>query len=121
MRAKEFIFKEARPVWRRNPSTGHIQLFWRCEGGQRNNRTVPNVSDCNQAFNIGQSQNLKKTRAKTWRKQNWKSNLTKKRSKASRLVQKLNKWGVAGRKNKSKMRSKTRSALGRTIGTKKRR
>jgi len=100
MRAREFILKEARPVFRRNPSTGHVQLFWRCEGGQRNNRTVPNVADCNKAFNIGQSQNLKKTRAKTWRNQNWKTKLTKKKSRASRLVAKLNKWRRPTRKKK---------------------
>ena len=92
MRAKEFIVKEHRAVFRRNPNTGHINLFWRCETGQRKGRTVPDVSNCNQALNVAQSNRMKKVRARSYKMQAFKSNRTKTRSRASRLVKKLNKW-----------------------------
>ena len=92
MRAKEFIVKEHRAVFRRNPNTGHINLFWRCETGQRKGRTVPDVSNCNQALNVAQSNRMKKVRARSYKMQAFKSNRTKTRSRASRTVKKLNKW-----------------------------
>jgi|TARA_Y100000389_G_C17386732_1_gene477471 hypothetical protein len=92
MRAKEFIVKEHRAVFRRNPNTGHINLFWRCETGQRKGRTVPDVSNCNQALDVAKSNRFKKVRARTHKMQAFKSNRTKTRSRASRTVKKLNKW-----------------------------
>ena len=92
MRAKEFIVKEHRAVFRRNPNTGHINLFWRCETGQRKGRTVPDVSNCNQALDVAKSNRFKKVRARTHKMQAFKSNRTKTRSRASRLVKKLNVW-----------------------------
>ncbi len=91
MRAKEFI-TEHKPVFRRNPKTGHIQLFWRCESGLRKGRTVPKVADCSAPYDIGKAQQLKKTRARTYKNQSRLTKLTKKRSRASRVVSKLNKW-----------------------------
>lgn len=104
MRAKEFIVKEHRAVFRRNPNTGHINLFWRCETGQRKGRTVPDVSNCNQALDVAQSNRFKKVRARTHKMQAFKSNRTKTRSRASRLVKKLNVWrGSAPKRFKRKV------------------
>ena len=105
MRAKEFI-TEHRAVFRRNPNTGHINLFWRCETGQRKGRTVPNVSDCNQALDVAQSNRFKKVRARTHKMQAFKSNRTKTRSRASRLVKKLNVWRKPPMRVTSKAKTK---------------
>jgi len=99
MRAKEFI-NEHRLVWRRNPKTGQIKLMWRCETGQRIGRTVPTVADCSASYDIDKAQRFKKTRARTAKNQARLSKLTKKRSRASRLVAKLNKWRRPTRKKK---------------------
>ena len=99
MRAKEFI-TEHKPVFRRNPKTGHIQLFWRCERGLRKGRTVPKVADCSAAYDSEKAQRLKKTRARTYKNQSRLTKLTKKRSRASRVVSKLNKWLKPKKKRK---------------------
>jgi hypothetical protein len=99
MRAKEFI-TEHKPVFRRNPKTGHIQLFWRCESGLRKGRTVPKVADCSAAYDSEKAQRLKKTRARTYKNQSRLTKLTKKRSRASRVVNKLNKWLKPKKKRK---------------------
>lgn len=97
MRAKEFI-SEHRAVFRRNPNTGHIQLAWRCETGQRKNRTVSQVSDCSAAYDIDKAQRFKKIRARTFKNQARLTKLTKKRSRASRVTNKLNQWRKPKRK-----------------------
>lgn len=99
MRAKEFI-TEHKPVFRRNPKTGHIQLFWRCESGLRKGRTVPKVADCSAAYDSEKAQRLKKIRARTYKNQSRLTKLTKKRSRASRVVSKLNKWLKPKKKRK---------------------
>ena len=99
MRDKEFI-TEHKPVFRRNPKTGHIQLFWRCESGLRKGRTVPKVADCSAAYDSEKAQRLKKTRARTYKNQSRLTKLTKKRSRASRVVSKLNKWLKPKKKRK---------------------
>ena len=91
MREKEFI-NEHKPVFRRNPKTGTVQLFWRCESGIRKGRTVPQVSDCSASYDVAKAQRFKKIRARTYKNQSRLTSLTKKRSRASRLVNKLNKW-----------------------------
>ena len=99
MRAKDFLI-EHKPVFRRNPKTGHIQLFWRCESGLRKGRTVPKVADCSAAYDSEKAQRLKKTRARTYKNQSRLTKLTKKRSRASRVVSKLNKWLKPKKKRK---------------------
>jgi hypothetical protein len=89
MRAKEFI-GEHRMVWKRNPRTGKISLKWRCEGGFRNNRTVPRVSDCSAAPDIAQAQVMKRTRQRTKVRQARKAKRTKRINPASKLMQRLN-------------------------------
>jgi len=90
VRAHEFV-TEHRLVWRRNARTGKVTLSWRCEGGPRNNRTVPNVSDCSKAPDMAQSQRMKKTRAKTKIRQARRTKRTKRVNPQSRLAARLNK------------------------------
>jgi hypothetical protein len=89
MRAKEFI-DEHRMVWRRNPRTGKISMRWRCEGGLRNNRTVPTVADCSASPNVAQAQRMKKTRQRTKIRQARKTKRTKRVNPASKLASLLN-------------------------------
>jgi hypothetical protein len=99
--------EEHRAVMRRNPKTGVVQMWWRCETGVRKGRTVPSAADCSKAIDIGRRQKMKRTRAKTSVAQSLWSKLTKKRSKASKTVARLNKW----RKPK-KMKAKKASKVG---------
>lgn len=89
MRAHEFV-TEHRLVYRRNPRTGKVTLAWRCEGGPRNNRTVPNVSDCGKAPDVAQSQQMKRTRARTKIRQARRTKRTKRINPASKLITRLN-------------------------------
>lgn len=89
MRAHEFV-TEHRLVFRRNPRSGKISLSWRCESGPRINRTVPNVSDCGKAPDVAQSQQMKRTRARTKVRQARRTRRTKRINPASRLVKRLN-------------------------------
>lgn len=91
MRAKEFI-TEHKVVFRRNPKTGQVKMVWRCTSGVRTGRTVPTAADCNASYDIGKAQTMKKTRARTGKNQAWKAQLTKSRSKGSRVAKKLNAW-----------------------------
>lgn len=94
MRASEFINQELdehRMVWKRNPRTGKATLKWRCEGGPRNNRTVPNAADCSSAPNMAASQRMKKTRARTKIRQARRTKRTKKINPVSQIAARLNK------------------------------
>jgi hypothetical protein len=88
MRADEFI-GEHRMVWKRTKD-GSIKLRWRCEGGFRNNRTVPKVSDCSASPDVAQAQRMKKTRQRTKVRQARKAKKTKRINPASKLMQRLN-------------------------------
>lgn len=93
MRASEFIdptLDEHRMVWKRNARTGKATLKWRCEGGPRNNRTVPNAADCSAAPNMAASQRMKKTRAKTKVRQARRTKRTKKINPVSQMATRLN-------------------------------
>ena len=94
MRAIEFInaqIDEHRMVWKRNARTGKTTLKWRCEGGPRNNRTVPNAADCSSPPNMAASQRMKKTRAKTKVRQARRAKRTKKINPISQMSARLNK------------------------------
>lgn len=90
MRAWEFV-TEHRLVFRRNARTGKVTLAWRCEGGPRNNRTVPDVLDCGKAPDMAQSQRMKKTRARTKIRQARRTKRTKRINPTSKLITRLNK------------------------------
>ena len=90
MRIDEII-TEHRMVWKRNPRTGQVKMAWRCEGGIRKNRTVPDVRDCSKPLDIAQAQRTKITRARTKIKQARKSKKTKRVNPASRIARNLNK------------------------------
>lgn len=87
MRAHEFI-TEHRMVWKRTSSG--VKLRWRCEGGPRNNRTVPAVKDCSAAPDMAAAQRMKKTRQRTKIRQARKTKKTKRVNPASNLVRRLN-------------------------------
>lgn len=89
MRAHEFV-TEHRLVFKRNARTGRVNLAWRCEGGPRNNRTVPHVADCGKAPDVAQAQRMKKTRARTKIRQARRTKRTKRINPASKLVARLN-------------------------------
>lgn len=89
MRAHEFV-TEHRLVFKRNARTGQVILAWRCEGGPRNNRTVPNVSDCGKSPDVAQAQRMKKTRARTKIRQARRTKRTKRINPASKLITRLN-------------------------------
>jgi hypothetical protein len=88
MRAEEFV-TEHRMVWKRRKD-GSMKLSWRCEGGPRNNRTVPRVLDCSGAMDVAQAQRMKKTRQRTKIRQARKAKRTKKVNPGSKLMQRLN-------------------------------
>jgi hypothetical protein len=88
MRADEFI-TEHRMVWKRTGSG--VKLRWRCEGGPRNNRTVPAVKDCSAAPDMAAAQRMKKTRQRTKIRQARRTKRTKRVNPVSSLVQRLNK------------------------------
>lgn len=90
MRIDEVI-NEHRMVWKRNPKTGQVKMAWRCESGQRKNKTVPDVRDCSKPLNVAQAQRTKVTRAKTKVKQARKAKKTKRVNPASRIASNLNK------------------------------
>lgn len=89
MRAHEFI-DEHRMVWKRNSKTGKVALKWRCEGGPRHNRTVPDAKDCSAAPNVAQRERFKKIRAKTKVRQARRTKRTKRINPQSKLARRLN-------------------------------
>ena len=100
MRANEFI-DEHRIVYRRSPTTGAVQLRWRCETGHKKGRTVPSASDCSSAPDLKKRANMKKTRARRFKNQARLNKLTRMRSRASRVISRLNKNKSQARKSKS--------------------